>query len=101
MSGGTERPVRWDWVPKILLAAGIGLTIVAIALNVMRLYESAMRVFLGAVAFFALVPVSVLRRAWREKVQSERRQRGHCPACGYDLRATSGRCPECGAVPGK
>ena len=44
----------------------------------------------------ALLPVLWLvgfRRRYR------RRRRGRCPACGYDLRATPERCPECGAVP--
>jgi hypothetical protein len=42
----------------------------------------------------ALAPaVGVVRRRRSRFIQ------GTCRACGYDLRATPGRCPECGAVP--
>jgi hypothetical protein len=45
-----------------------------------------------------LVPAMITtRRILRHRRHRERRRRGLCPACGYDLRATPERCPECGA----
>ena len=43
---------------------------------------------------FAIAPAVGLRRWWRRK----RFPAGACQVCGYDLRATPDRCPECGAV---
>ena len=34
----------------------------------------------------------------RQKTLASRRQSGFCPTCGYDLRTSPGRCPECGTV---
>jgi hypothetical protein len=41
-------------------------------------------------------PMYLFRMIALERRRTRRRAAGLCPACGYDLRATPGRCPECG-----
>jgi hypothetical protein len=42
----------------------------------------------------AILPIALPYRRWRQNAR--RFSRGLCVACGYDLRASPRRCPECG-----
>ena len=51
--------------------------------------------WLGAVAA-GVMPALWLRQSWQRRRQRFRERHGLCLTCGYDLRATPERCPECG-----
>jgi hypothetical protein len=46
------------------------------------------------VFIFALMAVWLGRKWWRGRIDAS----GKCGVCGYDMRATPQRCPECGAA---
>ena len=53
----------------------------------------------GVTLLTSIAPVFAAASIARARVRSNRRRALRlCPSCGYDLRATPGACPECGAV---
>jgi hypothetical protein len=64
-----------------------------------RLYAASVEAivpFWSVVLTFAVVPFVWCLRWYARR---RRKHSGACQACGYDLRATPERCPECGTVP--
>jgi len=49
--------------------------------------------------WLVLLPTALPLVAWWRHRRRASRNTGKCPQCGYDLRATPDRCPECGMVP--
>ena len=56
-----------------------------------------LRVTRGVLPFWGSVLVALTEVRRMRKIYLRRHQpAGHCTRCGYDLRASYGRCPECG-----
>jgi hypothetical protein len=57
------------------------------------------RVDVRLLLFLSLVATALLLYRWRRARIAQRELAGLCAQCGYDLRESPQRCPECGAVP--
>jgi hypothetical protein len=67
-------------------------------LVVFRAFDSGNRSWVVQVPHWAVAAVTLAPVVWHRR--RHRRAPGHCPECGYDLRATPNACPECGHRPG-
>lgn len=95
-------PMRWSaevatrpppWPGVVLKNSWCGL-----AFNVWRErpYEWALNTSVPYWFLLVVWPILAIPFVLRRHVRRQREQRGLCPRCAYDLRASPTRCPECG-----
>ena len=66
--------------------------------NYTNMYRAIVLPHAALVALTALAPAWWFVAARRRRLRTTRRNAGLCVKCGYDLRATPDRCPECGTA---
>ena len=67
-------------------------------LLVFRAFDSGRDSWAVQFPHWSVAAAASLTALWLRR-RDRKRRAGLCPSCGYDLRATPQRCPECGGVP--
>ena len=92
-----DRPLSQGWSVIFVVGCLVAATICVV--DVLRLYDrwhwGQTLLNVGFAAVFVILAIGTFKDS-RVKWQRYRRLKGLCPFCGYDIRATPDRCPECG-----
>jgi hypothetical protein len=78
-----------------------GLAVLALLIHGIACILSTWLAFPIIFVFDVILAIHIVREAVSPARRTSRANNGLCETCGYDLRATPGRCPECGSVPSK